>query len=140
MSRDFTPLERCISNKQSGFDSWLQNIVMQYGEKEWMLFTDEQQKIRHEYKNLAVSMSDSFLELYDRLPEGNRKAKLNELEQMISELFDACQKGKTAFMMLNVPETVKKWFIGKLDPYFYYAETNDKLFLDWCLKEKGEEQ
>ena len=135
MSRDFTPLERFVSNKQSGYDLWLDNyrlVNMETGE-ETPVFTEEEQSVRLRYRNLAVAMSDAFLKLYNALPEAVREEKIQLLEDMQIKLQGAFLKGKEAFNKCELPETMKDWFVGKLDPGFYYSETNDQLYLDWCL-------
>lgn len=76
MSRDFTPFERYISNKQSGNDLWLQNIKWideKTGETK-SFFTEEEQTIRKRFRFLAITMGDSFLKLYYQLPEEKRSS------------------------------------------------------------------
>ncbi len=51
---------------------------------------------------------------------------------MVIQLQEACKKGKAAFNAADIPEKMKDWFVGRLDPGFYYSEENDKLFCEWC--------
>lgn len=139
MSRDFTPIERYISNEESGDDLWLHNFQFvnpKTGESMGCMFTDEEQALRMNHKVLAVTMSDAFLRLYKALPEEKREARLAELEGMLSALLERCKNNRNLrveYPALPFPETLKKWLIGKLDPGFYYSEENDRMFLDWCL-------
>lgn len=136
MSRDFVPYERYKSNKRSGDELYLQNMVFvnpRTGEKK-PVYTESEQEIRLKYKNLAVSMCDIFLLLCKRLPEKDRDDKLAKLEAMQVKMQEAAEKGNAAFESCDVPETMKKWFVGKLDPDFYYSEENDRLYLEWLLK------
>ncbi len=143
MSRDYTPLERYASNKYISQkypgegDMWLHNIEMvnmETGESR-KFFTEEEQEIRKHFRFLAITMGDHFLKLYYKLPEEKRESRLYVLENIIQALQLACEKGKNAFDEADVPETIKEWYVGKLDPDFYYSETNDELFYEWCLEE-----
>lgn len=136
MSRDFTPYERYKANQLSGDDLFLHNLVFvntRSGEEKPM-YTDEEQKERLKYKNLAVSMCDIFLQLYKRMPEESREQRLAKLEAMQVKMQEAAEKGNAAFKACEVPEPMKLWFVGKLDPGFYYSEENDKRYLEWLLE------
>lgn len=137
MSRDFAPAERYYSNKQSGDNLWLHNISFHYEGQTKPMYTDEEQAIRLRYPNLAVAMCSKFLPLYRSIPEPDREKVLSELEKRQVKLQEAFDKGATEFYSCDVPETMKDWFMGKLDPSFYYAEVNDQLYFDWLIKEIG---
>lgn len=134
MSRDFTPAERYLSNKQSGDDLWLHNFTISYKNESKPLYTEEEQTIRLRFRNLAVAMCDSFLRLYKYLEEDkDRDVWITRLENMQIKMQEAFEKGRVAFFNeCDVPETMKNWFIGKLVPCFHYAEPNDEMYLDWC--------
>lgn len=133
MSRDFTPLERYLSNKLSGDDLWLQNITITYKGETKPLYTEDEQAVRLRFRNLAVAMCDSFMKLYKYLEgDKNRNLWIIKLENMQVKMQNAFKKGQKAFEECDVPEIMKKWFVGKLDPCFHYSETNDEMYLDWC--------
>ena len=134
MSRDFTPAERFITNKASGFDSWLQNIEFKYGDKTGWMFSEEDQAIRLRYKNCAVAMSGIFLSLYRHYPEEERERVFDKLEKYVSDMQDAYLKGSSAFSQCDVPQPMKDWFLGRLDKSFYYCETNDQMFFEWVTE------
>lgn len=136
MSRDFTPHERYLANKNTGI--WLQNLEianMSTGEKRKM-YTEEEQAIRLRFPNLAVAMCDTFLALYMHCPDETRDEQIRKLEELQTRMQKAADEGRQAFAQCEVPETMKQWFLGKLtgqgDTHFYYAEENDKAYLKWC--------
>ena len=130
MSRDFTPVQRYISNKDSGYDLWLQNIEIEYGGQKKKLFTEEEQAARLKYRNLAVALSDTFLRVYKDCPE----ATVAKLEEYQIKMQEALEKGSTSLYACDVPKEMKDWFLGRLDPSFYYCEKNDQLFYEWIVK------
>lgn len=139
MSRDFRPVERFASNRQGGDNLWLQNLrfTLNDGESELML-TPEEQEARLRYPNLAVAMCDAFLKL--RAACRGKEDVLVKLEALQVKMQDALLAGKKAFNECDVPQKMKEWFMGDLDPNFYYSEPNDQMYLDWCIKEYGLEQ
>ena len=134
MGRDFTPAERFLANKESGFEVYLQNLEFQVGDSKGRMYTEEEQAIRLRYKICAVAMSGFFLSLYRHYPEEDRHRVFEKLEKMIGDMEAACLKGKTAFFQCDVPETMKDWFLGRLDKSFHYCEQNDQMFKEWVME------
>ena len=134
MGRDFTPAERFLANKESGFDVYLQNLEFQVGESKGRMYTDEEQAIRLRYRNCAVAMSGFFLSLYRHYPEKERARVFERLEKMIGDMEAAFMKGKTAFFQCDIPQTMKDWFLGRLDKSFHYCEPNDQMFFEWVTE------
>lgn len=131
MSRDFTPQIIHYVSKEYP-DLYLSNITFTNeltGERKKM-WTDEEMSVRANYERIAILFTDRFIELYNSVPENIRDKYctiLNNFAKTIEEADDNNQVDSC-----KVPEEFKLWYLGKLDPSFYYHEENDQLFFNWC--------
>jgi len=130
MSKDFTPKDKVLVNaKFEGL--YLQNIIQEYSDGRTIpLFSEEEQKLRCEYPNLAITSTKILLDLNKDLPKNIKHKVMSKVENLVKNLivmdtlndFRAC------------PKEARDWYLGQLDKNFYYSETNDALFYDFIMK------
>ena len=133
MSRDFTPKESwaferwSIANGHGDKWDFLANTKMHYNGEEWPLCTAEELEIRKQFPYIG-KLIENFQELHDAL--NKLEGGLDLLRKKDEELALYIEKGKgsrDSYLVL--------WFEGELDPNFYYAENNHKLFCDSLIAE-----
>lgn len=130
MSRDFTPRDKAIANARfKGL--YLQNITQQYSDGRVVpLFSEEEQKLRQKYPNLAVTSTKILLDLNKDLPKEIKFKVINKVETLIKNII--VMDGLNDFRAC--PKEAKEWYFGQLDKNFYYSETNDNLFYDFIMQ------
>lgn len=130
MGRSFTPYEIHLVNKEFP-GLYLSNITWTFPDgTEKKMFTEEEQLIKHEYPTFATLFADRFMDLYYRIPEDTREKVLSDMESMMCAFTNDVDNGNE---LSKYPDELKQWYFGKLDKGFYYHETNDQLFFDWCM-------
>ena len=130
MSKDFTPRDKVIANTRfKGL--YLQNITQQYSDGRAVpLFSEEEQKLRQKYPNLAVTSTKILLDLNKDLPKEIKFKVINKVETLIKNII--VMDGLNDFRAC--PKEAKEWYFGQLDKNFYYSETNDNLFYDFIMQ------
>ncbi len=139
MGRDWAPWEQYASEQENiatgRGDYWhfLKNTVFHSASGEKIrLCSDEELTLRKQFPILGKLMCSngdySFTSLYDKLSKID--GGLDLLSRKDKELaeFIAYGKGDENCYLI-------KWFLGKLDPEFYYSEHNHHLFGESLLNE-----
>ncbi len=139
MGRDWTPVEhymveqRQIQRGDGSIWNFMESLAFQRkdGTTE-KLHSVEEMALRKQFPELGRLLMDDFMELYERLSKINGGIDLlhhkdEELAQFIAS------KGKGSKESLVV-----KWFLGDLDEHFYYADKNNRAFVDGVVSEAKE--
>lgn len=122
MSRDWTPYEQLMAEQILEGKTWTdvaEGLTISINEKSRPMYPAEEIAVMKEYNYLGRLYGDNLYHLYK---EGFEKS-LSAVEKELAEFIENGMKlGNTV---------VGKWFYGKLDPGFYYSETNNELFADY---------
>lgn len=139
MGRDWTPwehyasIEENIAMGRGDYWDFLKNTVMHYANGETVrLCSDEELALRKQFLVLGKLMCENgdygFTSLYEKLSKIDGGLDLLSRKDKELAAFIASGKGdKDGYLI--------KWFLGKLDPDFYYSEHNHHLFGESLLKE-----
>ena len=134
MGMDFTPHQIHLVSLEHP-DLYLSNI-------EWHMpdgsvhnmYTSEEQELRYRYQIFATLFTDLFLKFSSDLEEDERDKILSMINKTMEEFVKDDDENND---LSKYPEELKLWYYGKLDPSFYYHETNDRLFYEWLIKNKN---
>ncbi len=129
MSRDMTPRERVLFNQEVP-GSMLENVILVDAEGvEHPVYTEEDINLKKRFPNFAAAF-DPFIQLWKDLPSPKREKTFEKMENLIKNVIvmDGLNDWRAC------PKDVKKWYLGELDPNFYYAEDNDELFYMWIIE------
>lgn len=151
MGRDWAPFEVYLEEQRQikmGYGDLfyhLENLKFKYGKKE-ICFSPEEMAIRRQFPQLGrLLMNNNFMVLYEKLSK--IEGGLELLHKRDDELGTFLKAGKIdepepGHSVLNVPDIgidtdsyLFKWFAGKLDENFHYAELNNQLFVEAMVKE-----
>ena len=132
MSRDFTPLEIFVADREYKFDDiWL---IKPSGEK-FLLGSSKELKKR--YPKLGLLFSEKLEELVNVLAKEKREVLLQNVEDILCELTKLTEQSISTDGSLKPFENetilhriVFLWYIGCLDEGFYYHERNDEMLFD----------
>lgn len=128
MSRDLTPKERVMFN-QTTPGIMLENayLVDTQGER-YPIYSDEDMALKRKFPNFAASFG-LFVQLWKDIPSPKREKTFEKMENLIKNIIvmDSLNDWRAC------PKDAKKWYLGELDPNFYYSEDNDSLFYYWIL-------
>jgi len=129
MSRDFKPFELFLVDRNQNNQIRENNVVF------FDNITGKEHRIEHPARERYPELSflcSGFDDLY------KKHKKDNEVLETFDTIEETIKKVEKDFMMgykdtpeSPVEETVSLWFKGKLDPNFYYSETNTEMFLDF---------
>ena len=128
MSRDWTPQELHQADIQMGFSAKkLAGFCSESGEE--IVLYDPECKTAKQYPNLYFLFREGTARILETY--GNRaEPVLAELENDLVTEINGCGSNPA----------LHAWYEGKLDPNFYYGETNHRLFEEYIAEkiEKGE--
>ena len=129
MSRDYTPQQIYAVTKEFP-DLYLSNLHYKMGDKEWDAYTKEEMEVRKKFPHISTTFCDRFIALYNWIPDKDKEAFAGVIDGFIQQI----EKDDDYDNICNstVPETLRRWYLGQLDPNFYYHEDNDDLFYQWC--------
>ena len=130
MSKDWTPREFVIADKIGGITKTKQVMTVSLGEgkTESVVFYDPDSDMSRRYHWLSYLVDDFSKELWVSANKNSAfAARLSQVELYVESLANATMEGKP---YPNVPEPIRSWFTGKLDPGFYYNERNTGLFVN----------
>lgn len=148
MGRDFAPYEHYLSEQrhiQMGYGDlfdFLENLKIIYEDgKEVICCSPEEMAIRRQFPQLGrLLMDHDFMVLYEKLSK--IEGGLELLHKRDDELGSLLSAGKVSEpepnhsvvkindIGIDKDSYLIKWFAGKLDKNFYYAERNNKLFVE----------
>lgn len=133
MSKDWTPREFVIADKIGGITKTKQVMTVSLGEgkTESVVFYDPDSDMSRRYHWLSYLVDDFSKELWVSANKNSAfAARLSQVELYVESLANATMEGNP---YPNVPEPIRSWFTGKLDPGFYYNERNTGLFVKWLV-------
>ena len=95
---------------------------------------EDEKKVLSMFKELGFLFSDNLYHLWVSTNEHPRirKKVLMEMEQELENIIDNDKNGKSFTMYDDI---LVRWYMGELDPNFYYSEYNNEL-LEQYLYEK----
>lgn len=150
MSRDFTPHELYFFtphelyladkfSEKRGQPLRDMEITIKTADGDVPMFT-EQKMLQKKFPNLGF-LFDRLPDLYkfSHFPESDIDAFVGEIEKKLTAYIRfACDVGGKR--PTDIPEPLVEWFHGRLDPGFYYHETNNELLLNWMKEQLIETQ
>ncbi len=129
MSRDWTPHELHIADTYSFKETgrYLHDNIIVYRAndgKEIVVGAKKYPELFEKYPNLTfLWSSDNTKEIYDK----GYSSILDKVEDSLSLIISEVDKG----IPYNTDDVIYKWYLGKLDPNFYYCEENNKAFEEY---------
>lgn len=137
VSRSWTPQEQChvdlfmTKRDNVSYKDKMFSIVFTgaNGESHPMI-SDKEKEILVLFKELGFLFSSNLYHLWLSAEEHPRcrKRVLNEVEIELEKIIDA-DINKKGFNGLD--STVVKWYLGELDPHFYYNDMNNQYFEEY---------
>ena len=146
MSKDFTPKELHAADMILGLQKGGLRIIDMSG-KEIIFAGDAYKK---EFPNLAFLAGEVLENLIKQF--GKDEEVLSRTEDVLRDMIEAHDNNMCFEKYYNlrpghpdraIIEVMEKWYEGKLDPHFYYRETNDAFLLDYlttAIKEKKKDE
>ncbi len=139
MSRDWRPFEAVIADEEAHMmrgeyihDS---KIVMHYKGQDKPLYNLEP---RTPFPNLCYLLEGFEMKTYDAIKDDPQACQFYEyIEGQIGQLADTLRTQIKEGKRLNLDDVnivdpiIKDWFMGELDPSFYYREENNEKFCEW---------
>jgi len=139
MSRDWRPFEAVIADEEAHMmrgeyihDS---KIVMHYKGQDKPLYNLEP---RTPFPNLCYLLEGFEMKTYDAIKDDPQACRFYEyIEGQIGQLADTLRAQIKEGKRLNLDDVnivdpiIKDWFMGELDPSFYYREENNEKFCEW---------
>ena len=117
MSRDLTPRELDIIQKELDLENITSNLVIKYGDIEVPAYTEEQKELSKSYPKLGMCGFD-FLSMCKEkgiLSTKLGKILIDEVEQVISGCDITYKEYK---------ETILEWYDGELEPGYSMENNN----------------
>ena len=122
MSRDFTPMQNYFASLEVDKDfTLLDNFEWHIGDAIVPAYSPEEIECRKNHEYLGRANPDILSAFFGT----DQIETIDFLDNEIKKIVE----GKE-----DVDETVRKWFLGQLDPAFYYGETNDELLIEYLEK------
>ena len=137
MSRDLTPRELLalekymIENDGLSIMEMKKGLKVSYGGSECFVYDENKLEKQKEYP-LIGKLYNLFDKLYVSLKKINGLDILQNYEMILQDYVN----GKHD----NENELVVQWFLGKLDPGFYYSEQNDERFYEATIEQVIEQK
>lgn len=142
MSRDWRPFEAVIADEQAHMSrgEYIHDakITMYFKGVDKPMYNEE---ARGPFPNLCYLLEGFELRIYDAIKDDPKKyAFYEQLEADVKQLSDTIRSQMQADKRLclddvKVDPTIRDWFMGELDPNFYYREDNNEAFMDWIDKQ-----
>ena len=139
MGRDWTPWEQYAAEQSNiamgrgDYWSFLEKTVMRYANGESVrICSDEELALRKQFPVLGKLMCENgdygFTSLYEKLSKVDGGLDLlSRKDKELAAFIASGQGDKDGYLI--------KWFLGELDPDFYYSEHNHHLFGESLVKE-----
>lgn len=128
MSRDFTPEQHFLVDLSQ--KNAIRNSVLTWTSTEGKEIRIDNHLAKDRYPEFSF-LYERFDELYKKYADNEKVLKLfDRIEGSIKEAEDQTMNGSLPFTT-KFDTIVQNWFEGKLDPNFYYHETNDDLFSEF---------
>ena len=138
IQRDLTPKELYLSDKQFGGRANSHRPVNEksfvYGEKSKYVYSFSQRRILSKYEYLGFLFTKNLLHCWDEMSEHPRirKEVLDDIEDHLERVISNLHSSVSVY---GCKEVVYKWFMGELDPNFYYSWQNDLLLERYIMGE-----
>lgn len=148
MGRDFAPYEHYLSEQshiQKGYGDlfdFLEKLKIIYEDgKEVVCCSPEEMAVRRQFPQLGrLLMDHDFMVLYEKLSKIDGGIELlHQRDDELGALLGASKVSepepnhsviKINDIGIDKDSYLIKWFAGKLDEHFYYAERNNQLFVE----------
>lgn len=117
MSRDLTPRELDIIQKELDLENITSNLVIKYGDIEVPAYTEEQQELSKSYPKLGMCGFD-FLSMCKE--KGILSTKLGKI--LIDEVEQVISGGDITYK--EYKETILEWYDGELEPGYSMENNN----------------
>lgn len=130
MSKDWTPREFVIADMAVGLTKSKQvaNLIVG-GTAQKVVLYDPDCDMSRRYPWLSFLVNDFGTEFWTAAQRNSTfAARLSHVETYVQALVTATQERRA---LPEVPEVIRLWFRGELDPGFYYNETNTAIFVKW---------
>ena len=140
MSKDWKPIEQVAVDEAIHAEkgSYLHNARFTYdfGGREEQAWNDG---ARAAFPNLSFLLDGFEMQTYDQIKGTDATEFYRNVEEQIDKLSSVVREQVREKKPISVDAvvadtTVKDWFLGKLDPGFYYNEENNKVFSEWIAE------
>lgn len=125
MGRDFTPYEHYNADKRMGGTLRTVTFTDENG-KEVQWFKPKEQRILSKYKELGFLFSESLIDLWDKM-SGHPRYRKKILDKVEQDLELIINNISDQMVFDSFDKTLYDWYIGRLDPHFYYNNENNRL-------------
>lgn len=138
IQRDLTPKELYLLDKQRGGRANPHRPVNEksfvYGEKSKYVYSFSQRRILSKYEYLGFLFTKNLLHCWAEMSEHPRirKEVLDDIEDHLERVISNLHSSTSVY---GCKEVVYKWFMGELDPNFYYSWKNDLLLEGYIMRE-----
>lgn len=136
--KDLTPKEIYLLDKDRGGKKNPKRPVNEKylvcNNKYKWVYTFNQRRILKKYEYLGILYTNGLLNIWETMSEHPRirKEVLDDIEDHLERVISNLHSSMSVY---GCKEVVYKWFMGELDPNFYYSWRNDQLFHDYILRE-----
>lgn len=145
MSRDWTPIEhymveqRQIKQGYGDIFDFLENLKFVHLDGSKTVHSPEEMAIRKQFPMLGKLLMDDFMTLHEKMSDFSGGIEfLHEKDAELANLISALRTDKEGLRYvvkingenIDVDFYLAKWFTGRLDENFYYAERNNQLLIE----------
>ena len=143
MSKDWRPIEQVAVDEaiyiKKGSYVHDARFTYDFGGREEQAWNDE---ARTAFPNLSFLLDGFEMQTYGQIKGTDATEFYRNIEEQIDRLSSVVreqvrEKKPITVDEVGVDDTVKDWFLGKLDAGFYYNEENNKVFSEWIAERIG---